>query len=226
MVLDTLQDHGDYLLFFSDYLNEAVVGRGEMVESIHEIPHGELVDENVDKALKLLPSGSVVPVKVEGKGQHIPEVLLTRSKVGEQCVARWSDMVWYRASVDEVQEDGAIVLFTDHGNSDFIVWDLIELNASSIPPEAVRDSNLPPQKSLALPDCKLASMRLKLEIGKPMSVSVVESSGEVLVLTKSEVRRFSRQGVLISCFCSGLDQPTDLLPLKSDQVGPVLFQVC
>ena len=197
-----------------------------MVESIHEIPHGELVDENVDKALELLPSRNAMPVKVEGKRLHNPEVLLTRPRVGEQCVACWSDMVWYHASVDEVQEDGAIVLFTDHGNSDFIVWDLIELNASSIPPDAVRDPNLPPQKSLALTDCKLGLMRLRLEIGEPLSITVVESSGEVLVLTKSEVRRFSRQGVLISCFCSGLDQPTDLLPLKSDQVGPVLFQVC
>ena len=196
-----------------------------MVESIHEIPHAELIDENIEKALELLPSHNTVPIKVEGEG-HIPEVLLTRPKVGEYCVARWSDMVWYRASVDEVQEDGAIVLFTDHGNSDFIVWDLIELNASSIPPDAARDANLPPEKSLALTDCKLALMRLRLEVGEPLSVAVVESSGEVLVLTKSEVRRYSRQGVLISCSCPGLDQPTDLLLLKSGQVGQVLFQVC
>jgi len=218
-VLDTLQDQGDYLVFFSDYLNEAVVGKGEMVESIHEIPPGELVDENIEKALDLLPSHSVLPVKMEeGEGKHIPEVFLTRPKVGEQCVARWSDKVWYRASVDEVQEDGAIVLFTDHGNSDFVAWDLIELKASCIPPEATRDPNLPPQKSLTLTDRKLGSMRLRLEIGDPLSVALVESSGEVLVLTSSEVRRYTRQGVLSSCFCSDLDQPTEMLLLKSGQV--------
>jgi len=216
-IVDTLQDQGDYLVFFTDYLNEAVVRREEMVESVHEIPHGEAVDEIL--ALELLPSHDIASVKVESEEeQNTPGVLLTRPKVGEECVAQWSDMVWYRASVDEVQEDGAIVLFIDHGNSDFVVWDLIELNAFSIPPEATRDENLPPGKSLAFTDCKLLSLRLRLEIRKPLSVAVVESSGEILVLTESEVQRFSRQGVLISCFCSHLDQPTDLLLLKSGQV--------
>ena len=220
-VVDTLQDEGDCLVSFTYYLNEAVVGREEMVEleSIGEIPRGEEVDVKALELLELLPSQDLVPVKVEGEGQNIPEVLLTRPKVGEQCVARWSDLVWYRASVDEVQDDGAIVLFTDHGNSDFVVWDLIELNTSSIPPGAIRDSNLPPEKSLAWTDCTLMLLRLRLAIGEPLSVAVVESSGELLVLTKSEVRRYSRQGVLISCFCSHLDQPTDLLLLKSGQVG-------
>ena len=237
-VVDTLQDQGDYLVFFTDYLNEAVVGREEMVESVHEIPHGEAVDEMLE--MEPLPGHDFAQVKVEVEGQNIPEVLLTkpkdfekvgepevlltRPKVGEEWVAQWSDMIWYRASVDEVQEDGAIVLFTDYGNSDFVMWDLIELNASCIPLEATKDPNLPPGKSLAFTDCKLLSLRLRLEIKKPLSVAVVESSGEVLVLTESEVRRYSRQGVFISSFCSHLDQPTDLLLLKSGQVGKVLLQ--
>ena len=83
-MLDSLQDQGDYLVFFTDYLNEAVVGKGEMVESIHEMPPGELVDENIEKALDLLPSHSVLPVKMEeGEGQHIPEVFLTIQRGGE-----------------------------------------------------------------------------------------------------------------------------------------------
>ena len=237
-VVDTLQDQGDYLVFFTDYLNEAVVGREEMVESVHEIPHGEAVDEMLE--MEPLPGHDFAQVKVEVEGLNIPEVLLTkpkdfekvgepevlltRPKVGEECVAQWSDMIWYRASVDEVQEDGAIVLFTDYGNSDFVMWDLIELNASCIPLEATKDPNLPLGKSLAFTDCKLLSLRLRLEIKKPLSVAVVESSGEVLVLTESEVRRYSRQGVFISSFCSHLDQPTDLLLLKSGQVGKVLLQ--
>ena len=216
-VVDTLQDQGDYLVSFTYYLNEAVVGREEMVEleSVHEIP----CDEEVDVvALELLQPGEDV-VKVEGRGENIGKVLLTKPKVGDQCVARWTDLVWYRASVDEVQEDGAIVLFTDYGNSDFVAWDLIELNTSGIPPGAIRDPNLTPEKSVALTDCPHLSLRLKVEIGKPLSVAVVESSGDFLVLTKCEVRRFSRQGVFISFFCSHLDRPTDLLLLKSGQVG-------
>ena len=245
-MVNTLQDQGDCLVSFTFYLNEAVVGREEMLglESIHEqLPRDEEVDVLALELLQLSPSQDVVPVKVEGEGEIIAEVLLTntsttemlltntsttevlltRPKVGEQCVARWSDLVWYRASVDEVQEDGAIVLFTDHGNSDFVVWNLIELNTSGIPPEAIRDPNLPPEKVLALTDCTLLSLRLRLEIGDPLSVAVVESSGDFLVLSKSEVRRFSRQGVLISCFSSPLDQPTDLLLLNSGQV--LLFKV-
>ena len=235
-MVTTLQDQGDCLVSFTFYLNEAVVGREEMLglESIHEqLPRDEEVDVLALELLQLSPSQNVVPVKVEGEGENIAEVLLTntsttevlltRPKVGEQCVARWSDLVWYRASVDEVQEDGAIVLFTDHGNSDFVVWNLIELNTSGIPPEAIRDPNLPPEKVLALTDCTLLSLRLRLEIGDPLSVAVVESSGDFLVLSKSEVRRFSRQGVLISCFSSPLDQPTDLLLLNSGQV--LLFKV-
>ena len=46
-IVDTLQDQGDYLVFFTDYPSEAVVGREEMVESIQEIPQGEMVDGNV-----------------------------------------------------------------------------------------------------------------------------------------------------------------------------------
>ena len=220
-IVDTLQDQGDCLVSFTYYLNEAVVGRLEMVEleSINEIP----CDEEVDVvALELLqPCEDVNPDKVEEENNGT--VLLTKPKVGEQCVARWSDLVWYRGSVEELQEDGAVVLFIDHGNSDFVAWDLIELDASGIPPGAARDPNLAPEKSLAFADCTLMSLRMRLEIVKPLSVAVVESSGDFLVLTKCEVRLYSRQAVFISCFCSHLDQPTDLLLLKSGQVGQILL---
>ena len=53
IILDILPDQDTYLVFFTDYPSEAVVGRGEMVESIHEIPHGEMVDGNVVEDLPI-----------------------------------------------------------------------------------------------------------------------------------------------------------------------------
>ena len=214
-VLDALEGEGDYLVLFNDYNNEAVVGWEEIAGSVHQIPVGDEVDVNVCQDS---PSQDVAQIKVEGRDCKYHEVSLIRPGVGEQCVAKWSDMVWYRASVDEVQEDGAIVLFIDYGNSDFIVWDLIELNASCIPPEDTRDPNLPPKKVMVLTDCKVLRLRLRLEIRAPLRVAIVESSGEVLVLTGSEIRRYSRQGVLICTFCSDLHQPSHMLLLKSGEV--------
>ena len=42
---------------------------------------------------------------------------------GQACVARWTeDHVWYNARVEQVKEGGAVVLFTDYGNSEFALW--------------------------------------------------------------------------------------------------------
>ena len=42
---------------------------------------------------------------------------------GQACVARWTeDHVWYNARVEQVKEGGAVVRFTDYGNSDFALW--------------------------------------------------------------------------------------------------------
>ena len=146
-------------------------------------------------------------------------MFLTKPTVGEHCVARWSDNVWYQASVEEVEEDGAIVLFTDFGTSDFVAWDQVELNASSIPPGDTR-VNLPPGKNPTLADVKALRLRMRLEVESPRRVAVVESTGEVLVLTKDEVKRYSRHGSQVSRFCSAPSQPSDMLLLKNGQVSP------
>ena len=47
---------------------------------------------------------------------------------GQACVARWTeDEVWYNARVEEVKEGGAVVLFTDYGNSDYALWSQVGL---------------------------------------------------------------------------------------------------
>ena len=79
-VVDTLQDEGDCLVSFTYYLNEAVVGREEMVEleSIGEIPRGEEVDVEALELLELLPSQDLVPVKVVGGGLNVEGFMKTR----------------------------------------------------------------------------------------------------------------------------------------------------
>ena len=61
---------------------------------------------------------------------------------------------------------------------------------------------------------------MRLEVESPRRVAVVESTGEVLVLTKDEVRRYSRHGSQVSRFCSTPSQPSDMLLLKNGQVSP------
>ena len=102
-VLQTL-DQGDTLVLLKDYGTEAVVGRGEVVRYAAEVPEGEPSDHSVVVE---------VPVEVE------------REEEGEACVARWSDGVWYQAVVEEVQEGGAVVTFTDYGNSDYVPWEQV-----------------------------------------------------------------------------------------------------
>ena len=162
----------------------------------------------------------MVPRHHAGRGKIGAKVLLTKPTVGEHCVARWSDNVWYQASVEEVEEDGAIVLFTDFGTSDFVAWDQVELNASSIPPGDTR-VNLPPGKNPTLADVKVLQLRMRLEVESPRRVAVDESTGEVLVLTKDEVRRYSRHGSQVSRFCCTISAfASDMLLLKSGQVSP------
>ena len=138
-VLENLKDQGNYLVCFIDWGNEAVVGEDEMVENIGDIPPKDKVDEKICETFQRQEeqeNANSVREKIEA------EVFLTKPTVGEHCVARWSDNVWYQASVEEVEEDGAVVLFTDFGTSDFVAWDQLELNASSIPPGDTR-VNLP-----------------------------------------------------------------------------------
>ena len=189
-VLENLKDQGNYLVCFIDWGNEAVVGEDEMVENIGDIPPKDKVDEKICETFQRQEeqeNANSVREKIGAK------VFLTKPTVGEHCVARWSDNVWYQASVEEVEEDGAVVLFTDFGTSDFVAWDQLELNASSIPPGDTR-VNLPPGKNPTLADVKVLQLRMRLEVESPRRVAVVESTGEVLVLTKAEVRRYSRHG--------------------------------
>jgi len=213
-VLENLKDQGNYLVCFIDWGNEAVVGKDEMVEIIGDIPPEDQVDEKICETLQRQEEQEKADSVREKIGA---KVFLTKPTVGEHCVARWSDNVWYQASVEEVEEDGAIVLFTDFGTSDFVAWDQVELNASSIPPGDTR-VNLPPGKNPTLADVKVLQLRMRLEVESPRRVAVVESTGEVLVLTKDEVRRYSRHGSQVSRFCSAPSQPSDMLLLKNGQV--------
>ena len=97
-------DQGDTMVLFKDYGTEAVVGRGEVVREAAEVPKGEPRDHHV-----------------------VEEVAWAVGRLveGEACVACWSDGLWYQAVVEEVQEGGAVVLFTDYGNSDFVPWEQV-----------------------------------------------------------------------------------------------------
>jgi len=62
---------------------------------------------------------------------------------GQACVARWTeDEVWYNARVEEVKEGGAVVLFTDYGNSDYALWSQVVPDAASLPADAVCDEHV------------------------------------------------------------------------------------
>jgi hypothetical protein len=65
---------------------------------------------------------------------------------GEPCIAQWTeDSVWYNAVVQEVHEDGALVLFTDYGNSELAARGQMVRRAAELPGDAALDQHVVPE---------------------------------------------------------------------------------
>jgi hypothetical protein len=101
---------------------------GKIVKTRAEVPEGDDIDENVLEIRSRTPSHESKFIEAKE-----PEKKANFS-IGDVVVAKWEeDDVWYNAKVEEVTDEGYLVLFTDYGNSALAKHSLVFKTASEIP---------------------------------------------------------------------------------------------
>ena len=108
---------GEYSVLFLDYGNSDIVGAGDLVLQVEDVPAGDSLDECVVPAV--------------GKKEK-----RRKFAVGQEVIAKWSeDNVWYNAKILTVKEDVFQVVFTDYENEEEVVENNIVLCGADIPAE-------------------------------------------------------------------------------------------
>ena len=95
---------------------------------MYEFPAAEPVTEDVPAEEHDAIAAAIAEYMAIGQSKPLETVT-----VGSACLGQFTDDdLWYRATIDEMDESGVTVTFVDYGNSETLVYDRLHVLPESL----------------------------------------------------------------------------------------------